>query len=191
MSEGVPGLEEIARLLGDDWTMTENVKSWTSYGELSGPRGARLFFRHGGWKNDGRIRITGRLDYDHKPYDAPTFQISVSDGKTPERIARDITRRILDSGYWEVLAVTMERKRAAEEAERRREELSSTLLEVLNGQTFSHSNRIRIGDGSDSEIWGDVDVWSDDVKFEIHVPAAQAQQFASMVAALRRGDKEA
>jgi hypothetical protein len=185
MSNGVPDFHAIAEALGEGWSVADVVTAYEQApAQLDGPNGAGLHLRHGGWRNEGRIRIRGELHPAYKPHLAPKFEISVADTKSAATIARDITRRILDAGYWEVLAVTLERKRDAEEAERRRAELFSVLLEVLNGQAFGYSNRIRIGGGPDSEIWGDVDVWSDDVKFKLHIPVAQAQRFASMVADL-------
>lgn len=176
---------EVARALGDGWSAGEFDPDLLHIGKVIGPKGAQITFN--AWPVPGRFEITGNLERQFKPYAAPRFKITVAADKTPGKIAGDIRRRILDAGYWGVLAETLERKRQAEEEEATRQALHDALLKILGSKTFDVApNHIKIGSVSDFKVWGDAEVRSGEVKFELHVPLAQAQRFASMIAAIQQ-----
>lgn len=83
----------IAAALGDGWTATTDDRD--SFARLHGPAGAELYIWTNAYPMRGeRAEIVG--DYsEHKPYNVNRHDITVSLSKTPERIAGDITRRLL------------------------------------------------------------------------------------------------
>lgn len=135
---GMDKTKAIAAALGEGWTASrpepqEGDPVWMYPPLLHGPAGLQLRVRFGGYRREGRIEISGDLDHELRPhlrYNEREPSITVADGRSPEQIAREITRRLL-SACQEQHERTMAAKAAADEYERNREAYLAEVLTFL------------------------------------------------------------
>ena len=97
---------EVGNILGLSWHLKEE---WSdNVGELKGPGDVCAWVRNGGYQNKEKIKVFGDYPRDNKGQGQANtdqrVQISVSETKTPDQIARDIQRRFLPD-YLKNLAI--------------------------------------------------------------------------------------
>lgn len=103
----LPGIAgKIAATLGEGWSAADPHPDYAGV-ELLGPGGARLYFRPEGYQEWKRYSIVGSYpDGSRDAYRAEHFSITVSCEKAPEKIAGDISRRLLPKYLPELAEVT-------------------------------------------------------------------------------------
>lgn len=201
----------LSKLDATRWTFVagEHENDVRPYGELVG-QGLALHvsqFRDGysaGAKD--RIEITGswprekhgaykRLsDYGVIPYNESEPRITVAVSNTPERIAKDIKRRLIDgedlrTKYAKVVAAI-----AAGNAYDDRKEQLTTELHAIAGQPLpskedrrGRDHSIRLYEFAPGISYGDITATGDDtVKFDVTVNGALAKALLEFLAARRR-----
>jgi hypothetical protein len=115
--------EKVAPLLGDEWLIDH---SWEGRGVMLTGNEGRAIILYLAWNNKNRLVIDGSFQNGLNQY-LPYYEkrekteITVKADSTPERIAKEIKRRLMPP-YERVLAYTKEAKRRDDEhkAEKRR-----------------------------------------------------------------------
>lgn len=101
----------IATALGEGWTVEPIGSDAWRAAYLNGPDSQRLLVAVD-WRKNERLEIRGEIPtpYDRRRYDYVPAVITVSRDKAPEKIARDITGRLMPA-YLPKLAESLESER--------------------------------------------------------------------------------
>lgn len=170
----------IAVALGDGWDAKNGYADDGRDAFLFRASGELIHLTRDGYRQSGRIEIMGTGEpelSDHWPHDRARqgrrrHQITVSTTKTPDQIARDISRRLLPE-YLAAFDTAVAAKRVADEWETARQRLVNEIIDTLDGKATPPHCRgdVEFGDWhSNSEINGHVTVSGSDAKLEIRVP---------------------
>jgi hypothetical protein len=161
----------VATALGEGWSLRRDPEAHNLH--LDGPDGLTIWFRFGGWQNEGRIEVhSGAHELNkHLAYNQGWPKITVARGRLPGDIAKEIIRRLLP-GYRELHAEVMDRKRQNDEWHRQRDAFHARLLTALGGIGEGRTNprgerdSIHIGNYSRG---GNIEVNSDSIKLDLRL----------------------
>ena len=156
-------MQAVAKALGKGWKAEkqtgEDSDRWCRV-YLNGPQGEKVWATAGYYhQNKGRTTISGILERS-QDVRAKFSDITVAQDKTAERIAGDITRRLLPD-YRVALAESVERKTKADAYA---EKTKATMWALVKA-TKKHSGRT----GHDSRVWStiaDMVAQGEEVTFE-------------------------
>lgn len=125
--------EELSKATGATWTRTARFGDEDWRAEVAGP-GAQALFLSNTWGGRGRLYISGSFPNGVElPYKAERPSITVAENKTPDRIAADITRRLLPA-YVALLITVLDKKAKAEEFEAGRQRLAAEVAIIVGGK---------------------------------------------------------
>lgn len=178
----------IAGHLGQGWHAYTGKAADGSEAHLAGPNDQVLDLFDGtstGRKADqGRLIITGYLGFlrNHVPTGMQRdHTITVDEAKPPDRIAREIRRRLLPD-YQAALSAAWDAKHASEATAAAREQLAATVAASLGVQrdmpdTDFHFGTVDVG------VHGRVSVrpGTSDSVFTVHVPHDRVAEFARLL----------
>jgi hypothetical protein len=174
----------VATALGDDWTASNGTWSDGQDAYLDGPDGARVHLLPGrNVAQSGRLVLIGYWDTAEsreRAYDARPHSITVAPTTSPERVARELSRRLLPAYLAERLEVlgTMESRERWEEA---RQATIAELLVSSGGTRLGESYRedIRVGE---IERGGKIRVQNSElVEFDVELPKPLALLVARVI----------
>lgn len=124
--------EELSKTTGAPWTRTARLEDENWRAEIAGPGEQKLFLSNI-WGGRGRLYISGSFpDGVELPYKAERPSITVAETKEPDKIAADVTRRLLPT-YVELLIVVLDKRTKAEAFEAGRKRLAAEVAIVVNG----------------------------------------------------------
>ena len=132
------------------------------------------------WNNSNRVEIHGYYGGLNKylPYEREKTEITVSMAKTPERIAKDIEKRLLPA-YKKVYAETMEAKKVDDEYKKKKVFILETIQKTIGGDAhIIHDKKVI----SYKPFECDVKYWSGhNVRLKITLPLEKAIEILKML----------
>ncbi len=177
--------QAVAKALGDGWTYNDADNrdvdgEWPRWAQIARTDGGGLHVSRE-W-NTGRYLWSGEYPrdasgHDQTPYNAKRPSITVSPDKSPEQVARDITRRLVPD-YLALLAQTRERIDRADAYANTARRNAVTLAKILDTVPGEHA---RQGDAAvrfhRGEFYGDVAVNGDSIRIDARsLTMAQAER---------------
>ena len=184
---------DTAAALGEGWSCTPASDN-PHVGYLDGPDGVRLRMAvcnpYGAREDRNRIAVHIHLDrelVEHRPPGLDWPRMGASPTKSPEQLAHDIGRRLLDAAR--ALTTGAQERKAAHE--RRQAELDRITASVAatfgsNTERSDVGHRLYVGDSLDP-VWAkaDLEYSRDRAQVTVHLPPEAVPALAALVAALR------
>lgn len=171
---------KVAVLLDGDWAI-DNERLENSPGILlNGPEDKILHFTTP-YNNTARLEINGIFPHDlsqHLSYsvDREKTEITVAKSKTPEQIARDITKRLMPP-YERMLAQTRERKADADFHEGRKRKALELLRNAIGEKAIIRQDEVISYDPSCcAKYYGD-----GSIKLELILPVDKAVEILRQI----------
>ncbi len=175
---------EIAEKLGDSWSSRPGYHADNHDALLVGRADELIQVRHGGWqaRYHGRLVLRGTFAAElrqFQPDPSARYTITVSPTSSANRIAEEITRRLLPE-YREAIRRVCGRGAEAEELRHRRDRLMAQLVHVLDGEIVERRGEPVVIFGPCGS--GRVQAHDDEtVELRIHLRDADALTFARRV----------
>jgi len=176
-------ISAVSKILG--FTLQKNRDDSWRYVSCDIKKGEEsLHFTSGSYDVKDRIRISGNFPKTEKgeyidPYNYrdKRHEITVSNTKTPEQIARDIERRFL-TRYRELLKTVTQRVNQSNDYER----TCVKHLEEIKGKKLTEEEKKQHRFGLHGEISGEFSVHGDSARIELHsVPVETAKKIMQLV----------
>jgi hypothetical protein len=171
--------QAVAENLEGTWSRRPPKKQANGYDQvgeyIDGPDGATLWL-HRFWRDESRIVVSG--DWPRtaggqlpKRYSEKLPSITVADSRSPQAIARDITRRFLPD-YQAKLAEFRQRVADDNAYHKAVADLSARMakalgLEVTDMKT-QREGQLRLYGALSGDAWGDIEVSRDSVTLKLH-----------------------
>lgn len=135
---------ELAILTGHPWQLRRDTEgedsSWRQY--VEGPDQAAIFVSNT-WGGKGRIHLSGSFPQDaHFSYQEQRPSITVAETAAPERIAKEINRRLLPE-YLPLLAKKLADKQAHDNFEANKLATFKAALAVIGYAVESYNGQVR------------------------------------------------
>ena len=135
---------ELTILTGQSWQMRRDTdgsdSSWRQ--NIEGPDQAAIFVSNT-WAGKGRLSLSGNFPHDvHFGYQETRPSITVSESATPQRIAKEIQRRLLPD-YLPLLVKKLADKNAHDNFETNKMATFKAALEVIGYAVESYQGAIR------------------------------------------------
>jgi len=159
----------------DGWELDEDIDS-TSYvwrGLARSAEGRQLLFRLE-WNKNDRLEISGSWGmglYQFLPYNREKTEITVSRKKSPEKIAKEIERRLLPA-YERMFAKAVRHKEANDSYEKRKKDALEAIKAAIGGDAHFTSDGNKVYSYEPYNC--DAEFYTDEVKLELRLPLEKA-----------------
>ena len=179
----------IAEHLGTGWRARVDESATTAAAHLTGPNRQKLAVTSGGTPARGRVIVTGDLGdlLYHVPRTLPyVHRITVDQHTPPDRIARDILRRLLPD-YEKALTAAWDRQQHSPTNRSRRANPAAAIAARLGASRRRGETELQFG-AVDSGVRGHASVrpGERDGVFTVSVPHYRTDEFARLLDAFGR-----